>query len=350
MTQAVFSRRAGSGLTMVLLLATLGSPAVAIAQRTADPPARAPLADSSRDRAWFGFTYHPAIEARDGALEIRVLGVVAGSPADRAGLRAGDRLIRFDSRPITTSRLEGLQDRLSPGDTLRVRVIRESRERDVVMVAGARRAMLWTTGAGTPVVVEPDSIRRMVVVYMDSVRSQMRRIDAGVIRLQEVRLHADSLSRELRIREGAALRLDTAHARRAGDPAAGWPALAAAAEAHAARMAEANVSRLERGVPVALAPVLMGTRAVAGAEFTEMNPGLEEYFQVGHGLLVLKVPEETPAHRSGLRAGDVVVRIAGRDAQRISELRAAIAASGSEGVALDVVRKARRLTLQLRSR
>ena len=61
----------------------------------------------------------------EAAQGVRLQGVRPGSPADRAGLRAGDTLVSFDGKPV-----ENLQDftyvlrGLRPGDTVAVEVVR----------------------------------------------------------------------------------------------------------------------------------------------------------------------------------------------------------------------------------
>ncbi len=64
--------------------------------------------------------------------------------------------------------------------------------------------------------------------------------------------------------------------------------------------------------------------AVAGARFKELDenspltsliPGVKE------GLLIIEVPEKTPAHNAGLREGDVVLALNGRPVRTVVDLR-----------------------------
>lgn len=92
-----------------------------------------------------------------------------------------------------------------------------------------------------------------------------------------------------------------------------------------------------------------GLAGIAGAEVTRLRDGMEDYFGVGAGLLVLRVPDGTPASEAGLRPGDVIVAARGEDVEAPQELRDAIAASGeSRTLPLEVVRKQKRIKLTLR--
>src|SRR5690606_27493197 len=70
---------------------------------------------------------------------VRLSGVREGSPADRAGLRAGDIIIGFDDDEIAD--LYAMTDALrarKPGDRVRIRVLREGSELTLTAVLGER--------------------------------------------------------------------------------------------------------------------------------------------------------------------------------------------------------------------
>ncbi|HEY8470134.1 MAG TPA: M28 family peptidase [Longimicrobiales bacterium] len=70
---------------------------------------------------------------------VRIAGVREGSPAERAGLRAGDIIIGFDDEEIADiyAMTEALRAR-KPGDRVRIRVLREGREVTLTAVLGER--------------------------------------------------------------------------------------------------------------------------------------------------------------------------------------------------------------------
>ena len=41
---------------------------------------------------------------RGGTSEVRVVGVAPGSPAEGAGVRAGDTILQFDNKPVASNR------------------------------------------------------------------------------------------------------------------------------------------------------------------------------------------------------------------------------------------------------
>jgi hypothetical protein len=75
---------------------------------------------------------------------------------------------------------------------------------------------------------------------------------------------------------------------------------------------------------IATTTIFAGATAIAGAELSELNPGLAEYFGVLDGVLVLNAREGTPAERAGIRAGDVIVQVNGADVRSIADIRRAV--------------------------
>jgi hypothetical protein len=75
---------------------------------------------------------------------------------------------------------------------------------------------------------------------------------------------------------------------------------------------------------------------LAGAEFWALTPELAENFAVDEGLLVLRVVPGTPAHRLGLRGGDVVTEVGGHKSPDITTFRHLVAESLASQDALEV--------------
>ncbi|HEX7255186.1 MAG TPA: trypsin-like peptidase domain-containing protein [Gaiellaceae bacterium] len=104
----------------------------AIPGDTANRVADALIADGKVEHAYLGVSLED-----DGAA--RLLNVVAGSPADDAGLRAGDVVIEVDGKAIETGdELRQAIDAKKPGDELELKVRRGGNERDVTVELGAR--------------------------------------------------------------------------------------------------------------------------------------------------------------------------------------------------------------------
>jgi len=96
-----------------------------------------------------------------------------------------------------------------------------------------------------------------------------------------------------------------------------------------------------------LAPYLLGQNRAAGAEVVNLRPELAEYFQVDGGVLVVDVPEGTPAAQAGIQPGDVLTNVDGRAIRNIQELRMGLSRNGTEPLRLTLVRKGRSLEVLL---
>jgi S1-C subfamily serine protease len=93
------------------------------------------------------------------------------------------------------------------------------------------------------------------------------------------------------------------------------------------------------------------SRAVAGAEFADMNAGLASYFGTDRGVLVVRVAPDTPAAKSGLQAGDVITRVGDRRIAGVQELRREVVRAQEHdrhGLPVELVRKGKRRSLELR--
>jgi membrane-associated protease RseP (regulator of RpoE activity) len=91
-----------------------------------------------------------------------------------------------------------------------------------------------------------------------------------------------------------------------------------------------------------------GMRSVAGAELSELNPGLAEYFGVLDGVLVLDARDGTPAARAGIRAGDVIVLINGEKVTSVADVRRTMAAAPAAApVPIRVLRRGQHIDLSL---
>ena len=91
-------------------------------------------ADGKIERAWLGVSSSDAAP-RDGA----VVQQVTGAPAQKAGLRPGDVILRFDDRTITTaSDLGQAVNTRKPGDTVKVEVQRNGSRETLNVTLGTR--------------------------------------------------------------------------------------------------------------------------------------------------------------------------------------------------------------------
>ncbi len=88
-----------------------------------------------------------------------------------------------------------------------------------------------------------------------------------------------------------------------------------------------------------------------GISADELTPQLAEYFGVkqGKGILVREVVVGSAAEKAGLKAGDVIVAVDGKEVPSVSKLRRALASEKEEKrkVALTIVRDKREQTLSV---
>ncbi|AHG89653.1 PDZ/DHR/GLGF domain protein [Gemmatirosa kalamazoonensis] len=233
-------------------------------------------------RGWLGvFTSEIREErlASDG-LHVRycdypvVVSVEPASPAQRAGLEAGDTIVAYNDIDLREAEEIALDRLLVPDTTVRVTVRRDGRPLVLPLVVGRRPstaiARVFTqggTGAGgtgtgfSYVVVSP---------------GQPGAPGVALPRVPEA--------------PPVATRLRTARRTPNGE-------------------SEANVVT---GAPLAMTPFVLGfggsgPSAVAGAQLMAMDDDLRAVVGAKSGVLVLRVAEGTPASEAGLRSGDVIL-------------------------------------------
>lgn len=359
-------------LAAATLVLAAASPPLA-AQRTA-PPRAADIAVAT-GQGWYGFAYTTEpVRGAGSPLRLVVREVVAGSPAERSGLRSGDRIVAFDGRPITRERLERLQESVRPGETVRLRLQRGGETRDVRMVAEAPRAGVVILGNGQAVAIRPDTVFRMMEIFLDSVGTAVGRMQIRVDSMRGIQLRGGPTAEGTRfytLDENGRARLHEEFARAAEQQAR---TLRELDQIQALR--QAQVQQLQRGLrpesvdssfwrlvtpegqaryrarvatggPPPGSWAVYGANSVAGALFKELGPQWRGPLGVERGLLVLEVAPGLQADRGGLREGDVIIAAGGSSVSTMAELRERIRESGRDGLAVEVVRERKRHALRL---
>jgi membrane-associated protease RseP (regulator of RpoE activity) len=305
----------------VLLALTL-LPSLAVAQRGQTRVIQI------QSRGFLGIRNNYTMESRDGQTTERmiVLEVVPGSAADKAGVKAGDEIVQIDGKAISVMSYDLVARTLEPGDTVRLRVLSGGRERDLAVVATERPAEFTLRFGENTMMLRGDSIGKMARIYLDSARGHLN-------------LFGDSVFMVPFRGRGGFLRVDTIGPNRFRFFADSLHGFRFDLEAMRYPGEMIEFPKLDM--------MMLGRGAVAGAEFTELNPGLSELAGTDRGLLVLRVAPETPAARAGLHAGDVVTRIGSRPVDDVESLRAAIVRATETPLKLEVFRKGRTRTLDL---
>ncbi|MDO9710308.1 trypsin-like peptidase domain-containing protein [Paracraurococcus lichenis] len=97
--------------------------------------------DGRVERGWLGVSVQDVVpeDGRTGRRGVLIAGVERNSPAGRAGLRQGDIVLAINGDRVETSRaLVRTVAAVAPGQTLRLTVLREGRERDLPVQVGRR--------------------------------------------------------------------------------------------------------------------------------------------------------------------------------------------------------------------
>lgn len=285
-----------------------------------------------------------------------VVSVEPASPAERAGLDAGDTLIAYGARDLVRDGAVALDRLLVPGAPLRVRLRRGGRTVTRVITVGERPApQTWAYGFTMPAPVAPRAARAPLAPNgppaVHVVAGPRAAQVAGTAATTRVRV--DPFTTDVAWPAGAPDDRDDRGARtlerlRVEQQLVGRQALALQGLARqlGAEQLRAHQLRAQLLTPdgVSLAPgwALGGSTALAGAQLVALDDDLREVLVGGdstgaaaggptRGVFVLKVLPGTPAAEAGLRAGDVVTAAGGRPVETPAALQRVLAGRALAG-------------------
>ncbi len=263
----------------------------------------------SMPRGYLGVTLsgEQNTELRDGKVytvflsPVVIASVEAGSPAAQAGLEAGDTIVAFGKLAVPGA--VPLADVMTPGEKLPVRIRRQGRERLMTVQVAARTSYSYSTTGS----YGGDGPTRVCIGENCSV----------------------TITGQARIQEPPAATAPPAPQR--GAAAASPPVAPLAPSPRGASWSSNDFS-------------------IAGAVMTTITDDLEDLTGVDEGILVLRVAPGTPAASSGLRGGDVIIRVNDDECEGVRDLQVAVQRASSRGqrrVALVVSRKQKEHSLTL---
>ncbi len=219
----------------------------------------------SPEGALTNYCDYPVIEAVD-----------AGSPAEQSGLTAGDTVLAYNGRDVRTQAVN-YAELLVPGQTVRMRVRRGSRTRDLSVTVGAR----------------PNAERSLTLT----------RCGPGQVCERTVGQFSFTPFTSLT------------------PPTLSTPGLPPLSPTPA-------VGAMLAGT---------GMAVIAGAQLSVVDEVLAQTLGLEAGLLALRVPAGTPAADAGLRPGDVIRAVNGAPVRDLAPLRRAFSSGRTREVRLTVM-------------
>jgi C-terminal processing protease CtpA/Prc len=252
------------------------------------------VTQSDGEKATMRFDDYPTIEAVD-----------PGSPAERAGIKAGDKLLSLDGHDLT----EGsppFSELLRPGARLDAKVSRGERTRDITINVTKRPnnyASGWGNWEAPEAPMLPPGEPTPPSPNWDDASRAFVRVFPPTVAVRAM----PSIPALAPMAEGMSLSFS-------GSPGFSFG---------------------------------FSTGVIAGAQVLRVDE-LSDYFDVKDGLLVLHVVSGTPAARAGLRAGDVIRRAGDRTITTPNSLQRALAASDAREMKLEIVRKGKSRSVELK--
>jgi membrane-associated protease RseP (regulator of RpoE activity) len=215
--------------------------------------------------------------------------IVKGSPAERAGLRERDVIVRFDGEPVTSVRkLNRLIDESSPEHAARLTVLRGGSEQEVSATLARREQFAPAVEAGLMPGADSAEAQRFAEEWARNQSEDWERKGGEQLkRLEELQRNGNGL-------------------------------------------------------------FTLGSSRRIGVSTSPLGPQLAGYFGVSHGVLVNSVEANSPAEKAGLRAGDVLTEADGRQIDDASDLVRALGGKDEGEVTLTLVRDKKQRTLRVK--
>ncbi|MET0624971.1 MAG: PDZ domain-containing protein [Pyrinomonadaceae bacterium] len=213
--------------------------------------------------------------------------VVKGSPAEKAGLREGDVILRFDGEQVSSARkLTRLVEEAASEHTARLTVLRSGSEQQLTATLASRRPFAGVEGSPLTFYGLGDDWQHLGERFGENSETWEMKGDELRERLEE----------------------------------------------------------MQRKSPGFFA---LGASRRIGVSTSTLGRQLADFFGVQHGVLVNSVESNSPAERAGLKAGDVVTEIDGKKVEDPDDLVRALGEKQEGEVTLTVVRDRNRRTVRV---
>ena len=322
-------------------------------------------------RGWLGITVDESITSSNGrqTQSVVITNVMDESPAKRAGVQAGDTLLRVNDLRASSELIRSMGASVNPGDTVRFIVKRNGREREIrieaaEVPASARMSYGIRERDGQQYFsLDPDSVRGMLRIFTDSLgvhgkNFEILKFDSAMGHMRTL-LGADTMvfrsmlpSYAFEFGDGRGFdfkgKFDTLTFRPGifkydslmmrMDSLGGFtPRVFGFSDTFEPGMNNGNFT------------FMMARNSFAGAALVNVDGNLGAYFGAKSGILVTEVPDGTPAERAGLEPGDVITKIDGATVTNVSELNRAVAKSKRGApIKLQILRHQKPYSLELK--
>ncbi len=237
--------------------------------------------------------------------------VVSGSPAEAAGIQAGDTLLRLDGQSVSEKVFAALPGTLQPGDLVRLTISREGRAQDVMVEAAPRPSPFPAMAPNLrEMAVRLDTIRGAILQNLDSLRLSIAELRPGAFWPGTLFTSPDSAIPfeffALRGPVGDSLRNEILRLRQ---------------EVTEVRRQQTSLEAQAFSRGISGSPIILGQSVMLGAHLAPLNPDLAAVFSVPEGVFVIQVPAGTPASDAGLMGGDIIVRVGDDEVASLTDLR-----------------------------
>ena len=217
--------------------------------------------------------------------------VLEGSPAQAAGLQAGDVIVRFNGQEVSSSRmLTRLINEIDPDHTARVIVIRGGAEREINVTVGKRPTPKWDDST-----------------FNFSFPENFPNVEIPHIQLPKIPV---------------------------------MPKIDVHPQIDIPNLPNWNGDDMDLNFH-------FGTSRQIGVSLVRMTKQLSDSFGVTGGAMISEVRENSPAAKAGLKAGDIIVEVEGNAVKGDGDLVRAINEKKDGDITLTLVRSGNRQTVKV---
>lgn len=253
---------------------------------------------------------------------VRLAAVTPGGPAEKAGLRSGDRVLTVNGKPVRDGDAGSARELVGPlkaGDTVTLGIERDGKRQDIVATAERRESWDWPS-------------------FAEGIGALPLELDRNVQVIIERNAEASARAGEWAERARVMAEGQAAMAQRQAEMAGRQAEMAArqgamAAERAAKQQALGELRRI----------VIGGGGGFFDLRLADVNPALGKYFGTEDGVLVL---DKDAGSLQPIQPGDVILSVGGERTDSSRDVMRALSQRADQaGVNVEVMRDRKRQVL-----